>query len=156
MEPLRVNARLVLPAGELDVSFARAGGPGGQNVNKVESKVVLRFSVAESRTLGDVRRARLLERLVRRAQEFLPSLPSVTALRAWTGFRPTTPDHRPLIGAWPGRNGLWLACGHEGLGVTTALGTADLLAAQLLGLPLPFDAQPYAPARFAAQVSHAA
>lgn len=95
---------------------------------------------------------RLLMRLVARALEFLPALAGMTALRAWTGFRPATPDHRPLIGAWPAQPGVWLACGHEGLGVTTALGTADLLAAQLLGLPLPFDAQPYAPARFASTV----
>ena len=93
---------------------------------------------------------RLLQRLIARAAEYLPGLSQMTALRAWTGFRPTTPDHRPLIGPWPQRDGVWLACGHEGLGITTALGTADLLAAQLLGLALPFDAKPYAPARFAA------
>ncbi|HSX59167.1 MAG TPA: FAD-binding oxidoreductase [Tahibacter sp.] len=100
---------------------------------------------------------RLLQRLIARATEFLPGLAQMTALRAWTGFRPTTPDHRPLIGAWPLRPGVWLACGHEGLGVTTALGTADLLAAQLLGTSLPFDARPYAPSRFVAtsEVSHA-
>lgn len=93
---------------------------------------------------------RLIQRLVARATEFLPELADATALRAWTGFRPTTPDHRPMIGAWQSRPNVWLACGHEGLGVTTALGTADLLAALWLGQPLPFDAQPYAPARFAA------
>lgn len=93
---------------------------------------------------------RLLQRLIARAAEYLPDLLQMTALRAWTGFRPTTPDHRPLIGPWPQRDGVWLACGHEGLGVTTALGTADLLAAQLLEHALPFDARPYAPARFAA------
>lgn len=94
--------------------------------------------------------SRLLQRLIARAAEYLPALTQMTALRAWTGFRPTTPDHRPLIGPWPARDGVWLACGHEGLGVTTALGTADLLAAQLLDQALPFDAKPYAPARFAA------
>lgn len=97
----------------------------------------------------------LLARLLRRAQDYLPALAGMTALRAWTGFRPTSPDHRPLIGAWPARDGVWLACGHEGLGVTTALGTADLLAAQLLDQPPPFDAAPFAPARFAAACSHA-
>ncbi|MBL8300554.1 MAG: FAD-binding oxidoreductase [Rhodanobacteraceae bacterium] len=97
---------------------------------------------------------RLLQRLVARATEYLPGLTQMTALRAWAGFRPATPDHRPLIGPWPSCDGVWLACGHEGLGVTTALGTADLLAAQLLGQELPFDAAPYAPARFAASSEH--
>ena len=66
MEPLRVNGRLVLPPEELRVSFARAGGPGGQNVNKVESKVVLRFDVRASRALGEIRRARVLDALAHR------------------------------------------------------------------------------------------
>ena len=66
MDPLRVNGRLVLPPEELSVSFARSGGPGGQNVNKVASKVVLRFDVRASQALGEVRRARLLEGLAPR------------------------------------------------------------------------------------------
>lgn len=65
-EPLRVNGRLTIPAAELRWSSARSGGPGGQNVNKVETKVVLRFSVRESRTLGEARRTLLLTRLAHR------------------------------------------------------------------------------------------
>ncbi len=41
---LYVNARLTILAGEMDVSQARSSGPGGQNVNKVNSKVTLRFN----------------------------------------------------------------------------------------------------------------
>ncbi len=48
------------------------------------------------------------------------STPS-SVLRTWTGFRPATPDSRPLVGAWEPR--LWVAAGHEGLGITTAPGT---------------------------------
>ncbi|TDJ69325.1 MAG: aminoacyl-tRNA hydrolase [Planctomycetota bacterium] len=66
MEPLRVNERLVLPPEELSVAFARSGGPGGQNVNKVATKVVLRFSIEASASLGETRRARLLGRLASR------------------------------------------------------------------------------------------
>ena len=63
MEPLRVNSRLVIPPGELQVSFSRAGGPGGQKVNRTASQVQLRFSVAESAYLGDRRRKTLLRAL---------------------------------------------------------------------------------------------
>jgi len=65
-QPLRVNARLTLPAGELRFEYARSGGPGGQNVNKVETKVLLRFSVRDSQALGERRRARLLQALAPR------------------------------------------------------------------------------------------
>lgn len=63
---LRVNARLELSERELVVRAVRSGGPGGQNVNKVASKVVLSFSVRESRALGERRRSLLLERLAGR------------------------------------------------------------------------------------------
>ena len=63
MEPLRINSRLILPPGELHASFSRSGGPGGQNVNKVATRVQLRFSVLESPSLGERRRARLMRQL---------------------------------------------------------------------------------------------
>jgi ribosome-associated protein len=54
------------PLAELRFSFARSGGPGGQNVNKVESKAVLRWDVARSRALPDAVRERFLARFRRR------------------------------------------------------------------------------------------
>ena len=63
MEPLRINSRLIIPARELHVSFARAGGPGGQKVNRTASQVQLRFSIAESDSLGERRQNLLLRSL---------------------------------------------------------------------------------------------
>lgn len=59
---LVVNDRIRVPLDEFDWSYARSGGPGGQNVNKVESKAVLRWPVATSPSVpGDVR-ARFLQK----------------------------------------------------------------------------------------------
>jgi len=58
-----VTPRLTIPAGELSLSFARSGGPGGQNVNKVASKVELRWNPVTSAALTPDDRALLVERL---------------------------------------------------------------------------------------------
>jgi len=84
-------------------------------------------------------------RMLRRAAEYLPALPRLRALRTWTGFRPATPDKLPLVGAW--EKGLWIAAGHEGLGVTTAPGTARLLADLMLGRAPAIDPAPFDPRR---------
>ena len=63
---LEVRPGLEIPGGELVVDYARSGGPGGQNVNKVSTKVVLRWSVRESSALSEHDRAWLLQRLASR------------------------------------------------------------------------------------------
>ena len=63
MEDLTINEQITIPAAELEIAFARAGGPGGQHVNKVESKVEIRWRPAASAVLGAEDLARLIERL---------------------------------------------------------------------------------------------
>jgi len=90
----------------------------------------------------------LLAAMLRRATLYLPSIGSLKVLRVWTGFRAATPDKLPLIGPVPGDPTLWLATGHEGLGITTALATAELLGASLTGSAPAIAPEPYLPARF--------
>ncbi len=64
MEPLEIRSGLVIPAADLTASFSRASGPGGQNVNKVETRATLRFALASSVALSPEVKARV-ERLAR-------------------------------------------------------------------------------------------
>jgi ribosome-associated protein len=59
---LVVNARIRIPKSEFQLTFSRSSGPGGQNVNKVSSKAVLRWSPGRSPSLPDDVRSRFLER----------------------------------------------------------------------------------------------
>ena len=96
----------------------------------------------------------ILERMLQRAAEYLPSLGTLSATRIWTGHRPTTPDKLPLIGPSAECDRIWLATGHEGLGITTSSGTGQMLADLLLGKTTAIPAAPYAPARLANGGAH--
>lgn len=91
----------------------------------------------------------ILSRMIARATEYLPTLGKLSSIRAWTGHRAATPDKVPLIGRSIASDRIWLATGHEGLGITTSLGTGRLLADILLGRKTEIPAEPFAPMRFA-------
>ena len=96
----------------------------------------------------------LLNRMLSRSLEYLPTLGQLSALRVWTGHRAATPDKLPLIGPSLLGDRIWLATGHEGLGITTSMGTGRLLADLLLNRQTEIPAEPYAPARFANGGTH--
>lgn len=68
-QQLRVNDRVTIPLGEVRFSYVRSRGPGGQNVNKVNSKAVLRWNANTSQALPADIRSRFLERYVRRIND---------------------------------------------------------------------------------------
>ena len=89
----------------------------------------------------------ILRRMLQRAQQYMPGLGPMSAVRTWTGFRAATPDKLPLIGPWPGDKSVFLATGHEGLGITTSLATAKILADQITGTRPEIAIERYLPAR---------
>jgi ribosome-associated protein len=66
---IRVTAEIAIPRREIRFSFVRSSGPGGQNVNKVASKAVLRWCLATSPSVSEELRAQLLSRLGRRIND---------------------------------------------------------------------------------------
>lgn len=89
----------------------------------------------------------ILSRMLARAADYMPALATASILRVWTGFRAATPDKLPLIGPWAEDQTVFLATGHEGLGITTSLATAELLASLLDGSSPQIPLEPYLPAR---------
>ncbi len=89
-----------------------------------------------------------LAEMARRAIALFPFLGRVRAIRSYTGFRPASPDHLPVIGPDPAVPGLYHATGHEGAGIGLAPATAELLTALIDGTGPPVDPAPFAPGRF--------
>jgi glycine/D-amino acid oxidase-like deaminating enzyme len=97
----------------------------------------------------------LMTRMIERAFEYMPALRGLSVIRTWTGFRAATPDGLPLIGQYAAMPGVILATGHEGLGITTALATAELVAGTITGSAAAICGEPYSPSRFTPAHSYA-
>ena len=97
----------------------------------------------------------ILARMLSRAIEYVPRLKKLSSLRAWTGFRAATPDKLPLIGPDVEHSRLYLATGHEGLGITTSVGTARLLVDQIMDRASAIPIAPYLPSRVTPELVHA-
>ncbi len=93
----------------------------------------------------------ILAKMLARAAQLMPSLQDVSVIRTWTGFRPATPDKLPLIGRWDAVPGVWIAGGHEGLGITMSLATGEIIADQIAGRAPQVDAAPFSPMRVLSQ-----
>jgi glycine/D-amino acid oxidase-like deaminating enzyme len=90
---------------------------------------------------------RLVNKMIQRAALYLPAITDLLAIRIWTGHRAATPDKLPLIGPVGGESRVWLATGHEGLGITTSLVTAQLLMDLWRGRTSELDGTAYLPSR---------
>lgn len=115
----------------------------------VQPRVTGQVLIGSSRQLDEHDSAiepRVLAKMLGAVARYFPDIGRLTALRAWTGMRAATPDGAPVIGIV--EPGIAVAGGHEGVGITQAPATAELLCAQLLGTGLAVDASPFDPHRF--------
>jgi ribosome-associated protein len=69
VEGIRINRNIVIPNAELSESFVRSTGPGGQNVNKLSTKVELRWNPTTSTAISEAQKSYLLQRLAHRIIE---------------------------------------------------------------------------------------
>jgi D-hydroxyproline dehydrogenase subunit beta len=139
----------VYASGYVDaVASSDAGLQISPVIEGTESGPILIGSSRERVGLDRTLSVEVLRRLAAAAVGLFPVLAAVSAIRAYCGFRPYSPDHLPVIGPDPRAPGLFHACGHEGAGVGLAPVTGELVAAALAGLPAEVDPEPFRPERF--------
>jgi glycine/D-amino acid oxidase-like deaminating enzyme len=142
---------------ELGYLKSAHGSRGDSVAFNLQPRVTGQILIGSSRQFGTLEprvESRMLAWMLGRAVEYAPALARLTSIRAWTGFRPCTPDNLPYIGLAPGARSVYVAAGHEGLGITTSLGTARLIADMILGRESPIPREPYAPGRPSKEVAH--
>ncbi|MFA9273870.1 MAG: NAD(P)/FAD-dependent oxidoreductase [Candidatus Aquirickettsiella gammari] len=93
----------------------------------------------------------ILSKMLAQATSYVPALADLKAIRTWTGFRAATPDGLPYIGPHPSRKNVWMATGHEGLGITTSLATAAILKDQICQQTSKIAVEAYWPSRSMSQ-----
>ena len=93
-------------------------------------------------------KAKRVAALARNAEREIPGVLDGEARRDWVGMRPLTPDGLPLIGRLPARENVYVATGHQMLGVTLAASTGEALAQLMLEGRSDTDLRPFDPARF--------
>lgn len=66
---IRINSKIQISESELVFTTSRSGGPGGQNVNKVNTRITLFFDVAASGGFSDVQKSRIIRKLATRVSK---------------------------------------------------------------------------------------
>lgn len=90
---------------------------------------------------------RRFDLLTRQLQALVPGIRTAD-MRTWMGFRPSLPDHLPVLGAAPRHKHVFFAFGHQHLGLTLAGVTAAVMAELMQTNTSPIDLKPYAISRF--------
>ncbi len=92
---------------------------------------------------------RVVSLMLSRCIRFFPALANITALRTWTGLRPYTPDLLPIISPVESIAGLYIAAGHEGIGITEGPITGKLISQMIMGQELAIKTDKLSLSRFA-------
>jgi D-hydroxyproline dehydrogenase subunit beta len=122
------------------VSAVEADGDGLQVAMVVESTpsgTTLLGSSREHQGFDTSVDVRVAAAVARRAARFFPVLRELHVLRVYTGLRPRSPDHLPIIGPLAEAENVCVATGHEGAGIGLAPATAELVTAWYAGAAAP-------------------
>jgi D-amino-acid dehydrogenase len=146
----------IQPGKGYSVTFPRpAGGPTYPMIFEEDRVAVTPFqsgfrvgSTMEFAGYDDRMNRDRLALLTSAADRYLQTPPSGPPTEEWWGWRPMTPDGVPVIGPSPAMPNVWMAAGHNMLGLSMAPATGKLVAEMVTGTKPHLDPAPYAVTRF--------
>ncbi len=149
------NAKIIFSAGYLDtVSQGEASGIAvAANLQKTRHGNLILGSSRQFVGFDPFVDPHVVSQMLSRCLRFFPGLAKVTALRTWAGFRPYTPDLLPIISPVQAVNGLYIASGHEGIGITEAPITGLLISQMITGQELAYKSDKLSFSRFSPEPS---
>jgi len=124
-------------------------------ISSFERKVIMTPMTAGLRMTGTVELGGLrlppdpyrFAMLERHLKALVPSMPA-QGMTTWMGYRPSLPDHLPVMGRAPDGRNVFFAFGHQHLGLTLSGVTARIIAAEVARRDPGIDLRPFSPARF--------
>ena len=161
----RIGFRLPIEAGKgYSITIERPKRSVTRPLDLIEARVAVTPFAGSLRLAGTMELSGLnlrieptrVEAIRRAGRRYLGNMGAGASEQVWVGMRPLTPDGLPLIGRVDGTENLYVAAGHQMLGVTLAPATAVALSELILNGASGLDLQPFAPGRFrgAALASH--
>jgi sarcosine oxidase subunit beta len=132
-----INCKVILAAGYMD--SVKAGASSGvavaANVQQAKNGNLLLGSSRQFVGFDGSVDPMVVASMLQRCLRFFPKLAEVSAIRTWAGFRPYTPDLLPIISPVDQIAGMYVAAGHEGIGITEGPVTGKVISQLITGQP---------------------
>jgi len=138
-----INCKVILAAGYMD--SVKAGASSGvavaANVQQAKNGNLLLGSSRQFVGFDGSVDPMVVASMLQRCLRFFPALAEISAIRTWAGFLPYTPDLLPIISPVDQVAGLYIAAGHEGIGITEGPVTGKVISQLITGQPtdVPLD-----------------
>lgn len=151
VSPNLLRTKIMLAAGYMDAvkSSSEAGIAVAANLQQMPNGNLLLGSSRQFVGFDPATDPNVVALMVQRNLRFFPFLAGITAIRTWAGFRPYTPDLLPIISPVEDLPGLYLACGHEGIGITEGPITGLIISQLITGQKPAIDCGRLSFSRFA-------
>jgi D-hydroxyproline dehydrogenase subunit beta len=144
-----LRCKVVLSAGYMDSIHAGTEGVSvAANIQQVKNGNLLLGTSRQFAGFDFGVESEIAGHVLARCMRLLPRLKQVQVIRMWAGLRPFTPDLLPIIGPVRSASGLYVAAGHEGIGITEAPITGKLIQQMIAGEEMDVDVKLLSPERF--------